>query len=449
MRQDLRFDEGCWKRRARWWGSSHRRAGAALLLVIAVACGDHGDDEANAPQSAPIPPTVEMPAACSGPEIALEDFSTCAAYANCARELRCEFRFDSLQDCLDHHPVTPRSNFTAAIARGTMTYDAQVAAACVRWQVDGECTTTSFPASCLQVFVGTLADDDPCYLDRECGRGGECVGCEPEECCQGTCFIPGETGEPCNEYGACAPGLVCDDAGQTCVAGPEPCRSDADCAAEQSCEGSGTCLDVVAAGETCFNYPPARQLTARPDYRDSSNCAPGLSCVDSVCIRTDYVGAPCNDYDHCWGGLQCRYDAAIGRDTDTCQPRSTIGEPCGEDIVCLGSSRCDDSTRRCVELSGRDGFCDYDWDCAGTLRCSYDEKRCRPPKPLGASCRHGADECDVGLRCGLDSTCVSSECPLAAAEPAPFAVISCSCAGTVSTMAEPGNPPARSFVCSS
>jgi hypothetical protein len=411
MRQGLWFDDGCWNPSARWWGSSHRAAAAGLLLVIAVACGDDGgDDEVDAPQSAPIPPTVEMPAACSGPEIALEDHATCLAYATCARLLRCEYRYDSLRDCLDHTPVNPRSNFEAAVARGTMTYDGEVAAACVRQQAEGECTTSAFPTTCSRAFVGMLADGDPCYLARECGAQGECVGCEEGECCQGTCSIPGEVGEPCDEFGGCAPGLDCNDDSETCEPGRAPCVTDADCADNQACDGAGSCLDVVAEGEECFIYPAAREVGPTPDWRDSSNCAPGLSCVDSVCVRTDYLGAPCDGFDHCWAGLQCRFDAASQH--GTCQPKSVIGEPCSDDILCLGSSRCDESTGRCVALSGPDGECKYDWDCAGTLRCWYDEKRCHPPKPQGASCRRGTEECDVGLRCGPDSTCISTECPL-------------------------------------
>jgi hypothetical protein len=406
-------------------GRFARPALTAVLITIGASCGDGGppDDIRDLPEM-PVPPAVEMPAMCDGPSIRLEDLFTCATYARCARVMRCEYAFDTVKECLAHHWLgdltAGEENLLAAVDRGTTSYDGEAAAACIDWVAGGACSRSMTSLACELTFAGTLADGDSCYLDRECGTGGYCVGCAPDECCKGTCSIPGEAGEPCpDERWGCAPGLLC-DAG-TCIEAPATCFADADCAEGLHCAETGLCVDGVGEGGRCTLDPDEDDEDEEDggddgeedpgswrDAADQSECAPGLYCVDSRCQKTNFVGAPCERYEHCTGGLYCDYGTS--GEPGSCQPRAAIGEACRSDLPCLASAICDVETSTCVALSGPGEFCVFDTDCAGTLHCWLEKNRCSAPKSVGTHCLSSA-ECAIDLVCGPLSTCVSGECP--------------------------------------
>lgn len=405
-----------WERRHRWWDRA--RSGAIAIAMLAGsavlgACGADGEPggepDPGLPEDEPwTTPRVEMPASCLGDEVALEDFFDCRIRARCDVALRCLYDFDSEEECLERKRFEYRWEPQARpLERGTLVYDPAGGAACIRAMLTGECTGPHHWA-CIDAFTTTLSEGDPCFSSTECGWSGECIGCDAGECCQGICAMDGGPGEVCDETARCALGLRCDPDSRRCFV-PEPeCAHDDDCPEQHRCQEE-RCVEAVAEGGACFDYGHTGPGAPPPDYQDNSNCAPGLSCVEQVCRRTDHVGAPCSQYEHCWGGLQCAEEP--GSLTGTCQPRAAVGERCGDDIPCLGSTRCDSLTGRCVPRSGPGEPCDGDWDCSGELRCWWVEGTCNPPKPEGAPCTAGTGECEAGLDCRSgDDVCLPREC---------------------------------------
>jgi hypothetical protein len=380
-------------------------AGCAVL----GACETEGEPDPALPEDEPwTTPQVQMPAACLGDEVALEDFFDCLIRTQCDIALRCRYDFDSEEECLERkrfvHRWEPRAR---PLERGSLVYDPAVGATCIRGMIAQECTGPR-EHDCIDAFTTTLSEGDPCFSSIECGWGGTCIGCDEGECCEGTCAMAGGPGEACDETARCALGLRCEPESRRCVVPVPECASDDDCRDQHRCQAE-RCIEAVAEGGACYDYGHAGPGAPPPDSQDNSNCAPGLSCVDRVCRRTDHVGAPCREYEHCWGGLQCV--RAPGSLTETCQPRAAVGERCGDDSICLGSTRCDSLTGRCVPRSGPGEPCDGDWDCSGELRCWRQEGTCNPPKPEGAPCTSGTGECEAGLYCWPgDDVCLPIEC---------------------------------------
>ena len=134
-------------------------------------------------------------------------------------------------------------------------------------------------------------------------------------------------GEPCDvATEACELGSGClppegDPTGATtCVAFPgegEACT--AGCALGFHCAGDDIATRVCSAapglGEPC-NFQPTADACAAGLYCDNSG-------GDSLCATATAEGEPCEDFNECGAGFECRED--IENDTgDFCQPEEAL-----------------------------------------------------------------------------------------------------------------------------
>lgn len=204
-------------------------------------------------------------------------------------------------------------------------------------------------------------DDDPC-------RGGRCE--RPD-----AAGLDGGIDDGCSAHDECAVGRACID--RACVPA-DPCDSDSDCGAGETCDLRDTCVPAgpeagctsdasCAASEVCVEGSCRdRRLTCSSDL----DCGLGRGCVDNACRPL------CSDANPCAEGAICE----LGR----CQPSAE----CSDGAECGAGERCIDS--RCLSR------------CTGAADCGSDEvcelSVCRPdvaPRPFCAS----DDDCAAGHPC--------------------------------------------------
>ena len=206
------------------------------------------------------------------------------------------------------------------------------------------------------------------------------------------------------------------------------CRMDADCPADQFCQGvpwwgpgfwvSGSCAPLIPPGAT--EGDPCGMPV---------QCAQGLSCLGGPAPAT--CGASAGEGERCGGrvGPGCALGLACVTSDDgtseTCMPEAKLGDPCTSlfqcgaqyrlsDMICdlTGSHTCvpRPSTGPCVLVNGVNACDPVTSFCDG----SGDVGACKPWLSLDASCvfpTNGFDPCGPQASC-QGSQCVSTVAPV-------------------------------------
>jgi|MudIll2142460700_1097286.scaffolds.fasta_scaffold02728_5 hypothetical protein len=242
----------------------------------------------------------------------------------------------------------------AAIADGTIKYDADAAGACADSFGGTDCKFGGFHEDnpCDGVFTGTVPTGGACVIDLQCANLGECVAtspsCDPDTaCCPGTCMgstIESQIGGPCDETHFCGVDAYCKEGTTTGV-----------CTALVASEGAA-CDSIVA----CAN-PRYCNL----DFGTGTGTCKTPAASGAACLRTDLI--PCADSrDHCDPTtLECVRDVAVGA-------------TCGDGVQCIGFASCVNSV--CLADIPLGGACQADGaDCAGDLECVSGTCQMAPP----------------------------------------------------------------------
>lgn len=278
---------------------------------------------------------------------------------------------------------------------------------------------------CSGITVGTGTANVCIPEDLTCVDRCADVTCEDGERCNplnGRCEQPGGMCDPCSADAECGGAL------DRClgVAGPE-CASDADCAAQETCNAtSGTCVGAFCGqdcssgqacpeGAGCFNFEGGAQcLPIRLDCLDRCAdvvCGAGFNCDDQSgeCVASELAacGAPCDNNAACGEyddlclavgvGTQCFYGCDDPEDPcpvgygcfpvftggSFCIP-NTADSSCGPctDVVCPDGEECMPYDGSCQPVPDA---CTFDEDCSGGSLCNYWEGRC---EPVGLPCTY-------------------------------------------------------------
>lgn len=269
----------------------------------------------------------------------------------------------------------------AAIERGSVIYHEEHLEACLVDIRETACTRKDFwqiasdalGSSCDQVFEGTLAEGEPCWIREQCVSGScDAPYCELA-CCEGVCAparVKAAIGESCAEA-RCVAGAYC--VATTCVARqpsgaacapPEGHSFGDECIEGTLCDsngdGTGTCRPLPALGEPCVQGQCA-DLGASCDYTmgicveihaEGESCDPSGYGVCGLSLRCDpdrktcermTAGGPCSlgpfGYD-CAPGAYCQ--------DFTCEVQKADGAPCESALACQ-SLHCDPVERVCAD----------------------------------------------------------------------------------------------------
>jgi hypothetical protein len=202
--------------------------------------------------------------------------------------------------------------------------------------LNGGCKTTGFPA---------------------CGDGGEtCTSCNPT-----TANDCGAAGCQCGKNPACAPGLVCTDAG-TCV-----CNA--------SCPG-------CCQGNVCY--------VASPDFCGTN----GSACLSCAPRGDTCTGGGCT----CDGGTICPSDQVCSNGKCTCIPSKCTG-CCNGDHCVSGTAltACGVTNSYCVDCSNGVGPNSGNYCCGGVCQCGT--LGCGG---LGTKACSGSQTCTCTLGCSCN-----------------------------------------------
>lgn len=243
---------------------------------------------------------------------------------------------------------------------------------------------------------GSDAISGGCKSNADCKGGtclqktGQCVACTtPGQCaadqvCLSHNCVPATS---CTSDKQCA-GLnaVCSYASQgseffqVC----QDCKSDADCAADEDCDG-GVCApqapkcsgskDCAPYGQVCYAYHCV-------DCQSPADCAPGFLCKGNVCTPKPKICTP--EKSTCMGLYavsQCSSDGTSEK-TTSCKGDQECSVTNG--VASCGLSCCQKHDANCGEIAE----CPYECgDCSKGDKCIAN--KCTPPAPklgLGAAC---------------------------------------------------------------
>jgi len=222
------------------------------------------------------------------------------------------------------------------------------------------CAATLDPSTCgipTCTIRGTLPASTGCATSVQC-QSGDCLvvgSTDPTtELKCGTCEALATQGGDCTNA-LCDTGLYCDSATKKCtpkVTQGGSCTSLTQCTTGLYCDSqSKTCLSPPAKGQPC-----------------TTTCAAPYACVNSVCADRVGVGGACPGGNECQTTLQCNFQ------THVCEavPVAKAGESCGF-------------------VNNTYTACDTGLVCTNYI--------CATPKPQGATCTVGNQECALNLVC--------------------------------------------------
>ncbi len=237
--------------------------------------------------------------------------------------------------------------------------------------------------------------------------------------------IPPVPGTPCDDGNACTVGETISSEG-ICNGGSAYSCDDGRSCTDDSCDGQGDCLFVVAAGHCLLSGICYADQEAIP-----GSCN-GCQSLQSPVVATPLAdGASCDDQDACTSSDTCQGGFCSGVATecddadpcteDSCSPLSgcvhlpASGEPCGGDGPCqtpglcldgecIGATTlvCDDGNACTADSCSPDGGCQ--WDALDGLACSDQDVCTIGDVCVGDQCQPGADtvDCNDGNECTLD-----------------------------------------------
>jgi hypothetical protein len=270
--------------------------------------------------------------------------------------------------------ISSDPDLDAAVANGSVEYDAKAAKECLDSAREAECGGFFFedgPSdACDEVFIGTIEDGDACWIDEQCVSGACQIADCMNACCQGVCVAPppdAGIGEDCSAQD-CVSGAYCDYTAE-----------------------ASTCKALKGVGEGCGgNY----------------ECSGSLRCFNTGCQEPPSEGAPCVE-GRCGDALGC--DLA----SNTCQKLRGEGQACApEASICAFGLGCSAATEQCERPGGVGSACSFEAGCRDAW-CDYDfvagSGTCQPRLANGASCDF-SDSCQSfycadGL-CAPDPVCV-------------------------------------------
>jgi hypothetical protein len=250
------------------------------------------------------------------------------------------------------------ASLPAAIERGSVIYHDEQLEACLAGIRETECTTTAFwqlfegalGPDCRQVFEGTLAEGQPCWLDQQCVSGScEIMWCDVA-CCEGVCGPASATaaiGESC-AYAECAEGAYCGTS--ACVA-RQP--SGAACTPPEGDVVSEECIEGTVCDPNADGTATCRPLPALGEPCVAGQCADvGASCdyMMGICTKIHAEGETCDPsgYGTCGLGLRC------DPDRKSCE-QTVAGGPCSIGIFgydCAPRTYCQDFTCESQKANG-------------------------------------------------------------------------------------------------
>jgi hypothetical protein len=300
--------------------STRTRALAPILIALA-GCGSGGGDSI---------PFDEYLARIEAAECEIQ--VTCGAAPDQATCLAATF--------VDQK--SPALTAIAAVARGTVIYDGQLAAKCLAALDQGCAVNSVSPPECLEILRGTVPTSGACVASAECADGGQCVmppGCTTA-CCAGTCGGPSLVpiggdcsggSSPCASAGYCSGGTCVAKAslGAACTE-TMPCASPGVCNVADGAAQPGVCVIAPDEGAACDSSLPQPCMRTY-DYCDSTSlkcikrkqpgdaCSPDAACVayapcrDGVCTPEGLAGQPCDDAagSYCFDDLICTAGACV------------------------------------------------------------------------------------------------------------------------------------------
>lgn len=270
--------------------------------------------------------------------------------------------------------------YQAAIAMGTMSYDATQAGACIDALRAEGCAVVSArtPPECDRLFVGHVATGGACALDEECQGDAYC---SITAACPGTCQAYGGSGAACTRDQACQSGLRCGNG--TCQAPGgvgASCQgtTGVECAGGLICQGgsttrTGTCasVDAVFVGT----------MGAACNPQNGQLCMDGLSCIVASATSQTCgtgglsVGTACTLAlpDQCAPGSYCEGPSLTALPpvfTGTCRALPIDGMPCATVVAgqsCADGAVCGASDRACHQVHANGGSCIDDSGCYSGL----------------------------------------------------------------------------------
>lgn len=272
-----------------------------------------------------------------------EQYTDAVEAAECEAMVRCEEVEDAATcDVANVRVNQDQQTLLAAIADGTVSYDAEAAARCVDFIAMQMCTFPGFhvDSPCDDVFTGTVPPGGACFIDTQCAAGGTCNQDNPNcdtttSCCVGTCagsFSESPIGGPCGDnMHYCSIDSYC--GGTTCAAlvatEGAACTDVEACANPMICNvnfmtGMGTCKTPAATGAACVRSD-LRPCSDSRDYCDAQM----LKCVHGVAPGGSCANAQCVDWAKCIGNM-CVADRKLG---ETCSTAANAPN-------CAGTLKC-------------------------------------------------------------------------------------------------------------
>jgi hypothetical protein len=244
------------------------------------------------------------------------------------------------------------ATLTAAVKRGTLGYDPQLARQCLD-ALEASCLANQpNSAACINTFKGRVPAGGVCVISAECVDNGGCAvdpACTAA-CCSGTC-IAGQPSAPIG--GACSP------------------LNSRACLPGAYCQGDGTCGKQLPVGSPCDSFdacePPGFcDLSTSVNGMCRAPAAEGAACdpaVDFPCSRTDYI---------------CDGTALV------CTKRKTPGQGCAVDDDCVPYASCANGACQALPAAG------HACDPAAVRSCLLDapcvSNACAAPPPADPAC---------------------------------------------------------------
>ncbi len=345
--------------------------------------GGHPDAGVDAMPDAPEPGDLEV--MCGSVPTTAEDWERCRAKRFCESHVHCseKNRYANVQECIDRIDTVWDGQYSfdvfesvRAVTDGRASIDVAAFTQCLHDLSAERCSTAGTSRSCVDRYIGTIADEQPCTSDAECLSAG--AQCEPRDCGDSCCV------------GTCTPrvslGHACDD--------------------DNRCEASGTASSCCAPGLVC-SVPSLTCMTG--DVGSAcGDCDAGAWCDHGVCRADLTEGAVCNSILQCRGETTC-VGKYRGAEPARCRHVTSIGDAC--DDFCLGNLYCDLSNPTgfgvCRSLPGRDEACSDFRPCLG-LNNYCEQGVCLPRKGPSQPCAEGS--CLPGLFCTVQLGAASPVC---------------------------------------
>jgi hypothetical protein len=276
------------------------------------------------------------------------------------------------------------SQLTAAIARGTATYNGSAARTCLDSYAQLDCDYSNeqaLLAKCSGAWPGSIATGGSCVSNLECSGSMTAAVCASDGTCPGQCQARSALGQNCKSDDDCQLGLKCSSKTDVCVPGlkiGDPCVSGDD--TNGACNGMTQCVQDLNS-----NQYHCSRLSAAVGLSEGQICDSMLSCDGSlICTATgELTDASSSNVFRCQkpvsSGGACRY--AIG---NACPD----GEYCPMQYsdVATGGAHC---TAQVAPNQTCQGL--YAYECQNSGRCSITSKKCILRQRIGGTCETNGD----------------------------------------------------------